>query len=110
MLLEMIRGAEEELRSEETTEERKEFLLVCQFYFVVCFGASLRGCEGFMIERSDLIRHVNRGRMDRNFPHVVVPLLGRFKEETGKRSHLLIMTNKTNSGIAIMSWVERMVG
>lgn len=63
-----------------------------------------------MIERSDLIRHVNRGRMDRNFPHVVVPLLGRFKEETGKRSHLLIMTNTTKSGIAIMSWVERMVG
>lgn len=45
VLLEIIRGAEEELRSEETTEERKEFLLVCQFYFVVCFGASLQGCE-----------------------------------------------------------------
>ena len=110
VLLEMIKNAEEELRSSETSEERKDFLLVCQFYFVVCFGASLRGCEGFMIERSDLIRHVNRGRMDAASPHVVVPLLGRFKGETGERSHLLIMANTTKSGIAIRSWVERMVG
>ena len=76
----------------------------------MCFGASLRGCEGFMIERSDLIKHVNRGRLDAASPNVVVPLFGRFKGETGERSHLLIMTNTTKSGIAIRSWVERMVG
>ena len=40
-------------------------------------------------------------RLDVDSPHVVVPLLGRFKGETGERSHLLVMTDRTVSGIAI---------
>ena len=110
VLLEMLNNAEEELRGGEVVDERKHFVVVCQFYFVVCFAASLRGCEGFMVERSDLIRHVNRGRTHASSPHVVVPLLGRFKGETGERSHLLLMANTTASGIPIRVWVERMVG
>ena len=58
VLLEMIKDAEAELREEDTAEDRRDFLLVCEFYFVVCFGASLRGCEGFMIERSDLVKNI----------------------------------------------------
>ena len=60
-----------------------------------------------MIERSDLINHNERGRNDKDIPHVVVPLLGQFKGETGDRSHLLLLVNETNSGIKIRKWVDR---
>ena len=60
-----------------------------------------------MMERSDLIAHNERGRKDPEIPHVVVPLLGQFKGEAGERSHLLLLVNKTNSGIQIRKWVDR---
>ena len=40
---------------------------------------------------------------------MVVTLLGRFKSETGEKSHLLLLAKKTNSGILIRKWVDRMV-
>ena len=110
VLLEMVKNVEEELRSGQANEERQHFLVTCMFYFMVSFGASLRGSEGFMIERSDLIRHIGRGKLNVTSPHVVVPLLGRFKGETGERSHLLILANTTSSGLQLRTWVERMVG
>ena len=62
-----------------------------------------------MIERSDLINHNDRDRMDPDIPHVVVPLQGQFKGETGERSHLLLLANQTDSGINIRRWVDRTV-
>ena len=47
--------------------------------------------------------------MDPDLPHVVVPLLGQFKGETGERCHLLMMINTTQSGIEVRKWVERVV-
>ena len=76
-------------------------MLFCTFDFVVSFGASLRGPEGIMIERSDLVEHMERGKHDADIPHVVVPLLGRFKGETGEKIHLLMMMSEIDSGIAI---------
>lgn len=62
-----------------------------------------------MIERSDLINYVEKGRLDQEICHVVVPLFGRFKGETGKRCHLLLLANVINSGIQMRKWVERAV-
>ena len=109
VLVKIIENLERELQSSDAGDDRKHFLVVCGFYFVVCFVASLRGCEGFMVERSDLIRYVSKGKTHRISPHVVVPLLGRFKGETGEKSHLLLMANTTGSGIQVRKWVERMV-
>ena len=61
------------------------------------------------MERSDFIRHIERGRETQDIPHVVVPLLGHNKGETGERSHLLLLANCSNSGIEIRKWVDRMV-
>ena len=109
VLLKMINNVENNLEREFLSEKEMRFNLMCIFYIIVCFGASLRGCEGFMIERSDLISHNERGRHDPDIPHVVVPLLGRLKGETGEKSHLLLLANTTNSGIPIRKWVDRVV-
>lgn len=95
--------------NEEPSYSRQRFLLLCGVFIVVCYGGSLRGCEGFMMERSDLIRNISRGQYDTEIPHVVVPLLGRFKGELGERCHLVMMVNISNSGIEFRKWVTRAV-
>eukprot|EP00957_Ditylum_brightwellii_P048873 3708503-Ditylum_brightwellii.AAC.1 len=62
--------------------ERRRFLLVVGFYLVVCFPASLRGNEGFMIETQGIIQHESRRKEEKKgLEHAVIPLLGKFKGE-----------------------------
>ena len=60
-----------------------------------------------MIERSDSIAHIDRGRNDTDVPHVVVSLLGQLKGETEERSHLLVLAKKSNLGIEFRKLVDR---
>ena len=62
-----------------------------------------------MMERSDLCSFIDRGREDDKAPHVVIPPLGRFKNEIGERCHLLLLANKTASGIPVRRFVDRTV-
>ena len=61
------------------------------------------------MEHSDLCRFIDRGRKDVEAPHVVIPLLGRFKSKIGERCHLLLLANVTASGILVRCFVERLV-
>lgn len=78
-------------------------------YLVVGFACSLRGNEGFMMDLFGLISHIRDGRNDPQTPHIVIPLLGRFKNETGERLHLMLSVNETKSGFKVRMWVERLV-
>ena len=40
--------------------------------------------------------------------HVVIPLLGRFKNEDGERWHLMVSVPITTSGIQARKWIERL--
>ena len=42
-------------------------------------------------------------------PHVVAPLLGRFKNEVGERYHLVLLTPVTSSGIQMHYWLELLI-
>eukprot|EP00957_Ditylum_brightwellii_P134150 10227559-Ditylum_brightwellii.AAC.1 len=78
--------------------ERRRFLLVVGFYLVVCFTATLKGNEAFMVEPQGLIQHASRGTKEgKGLEHVAVPLLGAFKEERGKRQYLILVTAETAS-------------
>ena len=92
-----------------TSEERKRWITIVGCYLIVSFVCSLRGNEGFMIDLSGLIEHIMDGRADESSPHVVIPLLGRFKNEVGERLHLMLAVNVTNSGFQVRAWVERLV-
>ena len=39
--------------------------------------------------------------------HVVVPLMGRFKNETGERNLVLVLANETNGGLKLRKWIDR---
>ena len=55
------------------------------------------------------ISYFESGRTHRDHPHVMIPLQGRFKGETGERWHLLPIVWETRSGIQVGVWAERML-
>ena len=61
-----------------------------------------------MIDLNGLIDHVNDGKReeDRDHPHIVVTLLGRFKKEWSERWHIMLAASITSSDLAVLRWLE----
>lgn len=97
----LLKNLESELRSPNLSHERRRMIIISGAYFVICYACSLRGNEGFMIYAGALIRYFSCGSLDDDIPHVVIPLLGRFKNEVGERFHLMLSVNETRSGLNI---------
>jgi hypothetical protein len=69
-------------------------------YSIICYAGSLKGNEGFLLDLYGLRLHLNEGREPNAKPHVVVSLLGRFKNELGERYHLVLLAAETASGMS----------
>jgi hypothetical protein len=78
-------------------------------YSAVSFTNALRGNEGFKMDLFGLQEHISRGLGHAKFPHVVAPLLGRFKGQDGERLHFLFMVPITSSGIKTRCYLEWLV-
>ena len=89
-----------------TTAGRKRFMLICGAAFVILWGGALRGGEIMMMEATELIYRKLDGKEEGKNGHIVVPLMGRFKNETGERNLIIILSNTTKGGIQIRKWVE----
>ena len=109
VVLEMLAGWDKELESEEVSVTRKRDLVVVGGAFVVLVGGALRGGEVLLLEASELVKRCLDGKFHESHPHVVAPLMGRFKNETGERNMLLALASVTHSGIEIRKWIERLV-
>ena len=96
---------DEDLSNESTSSERKRMIIICAGTFVILFAGALRGGEVFMLEASEFVKRRNDGREMRQ-GHVVVPLMGRFKNETGERNLVIVLVNKTDGGLEIRKWVD----
>ena len=93
-----------------TTYSRRRWISVVGCYLVITFTCSLRGNEGFMMDFYGLRTHIKDGKSEHeSTPHVVIPLLGRFKNEVGERLHLMLSVSTTRSGFKVREWVERLV-
>ena len=62
-----------------------------------------------MMDLFGLISHNRDGRNDPKTPHVVIPLLGGFKNEKGEKIHLMLLVNVTKSGSNVRMWIERLI-
>ena len=95
-------------------------------FLTVCTAASLRGYECFYTDLSALRRFIHIGkegvvprRIDRNsilteeecmaLPHVVLPLLGKFKGEIGIDHHVINLANESMSGLQPRWWLEKLI-
>jgi hypothetical protein len=108
ILLALLTSLEETCQEhpKETQEYRKSVLLgAC---LVIGFCSALRGNEILLVESSALCKFKDVGK-NHVTPHVIVPLMGRFKGETGERNVLRPLVNVTQSGIPIRHWVERLI-
>ena len=109
VVLEILAGWDRELESDEVSRERKRDLVVVGGAFVVLVGGALRGGEVLLLEASELVKRRMDGRNHADQPHVVAPLMGRFKNETGERNMILALASVTSSGIQIRKWLERLI-
>ena len=89
--------------------KRKQDLIVVGGALVVLTGGALRGGEVLLLEASELVKHQLDGRDHAEHPHVVIPLMGRFKNKTGGRNMMLALAFTTSSGIEIRKWIERLI-
>ena len=109
MILYILDNLEEELYGLDTSRDRARLITMTGAYLVITFGYSLRGNKGFWVDADRLCKHIGVGKHDGRQPHVLIPLLGRFKSEMGERMHVIPLVNFTRSGIPIRTWVERLV-
>ena len=122
-LLMFLKAAAEAASSvEEANELWKAGAFIC-----LLTAGSLRGYEGFYADLAGLRRYLCTGvngivparRINkntilsdqecRNLPHVVIPLIGKFKGEHIVDHHLINVANTTQSGLETRWWVEKLV-
>jgi len=86
---------------------RRKFLVRAGLFFGVSFLGALRGEEVPRIVRKEFIA-LNKVSLERaSLPHVVIPLYGRFKNESNvPRCHVMNVSCETKSGINITRWVR----
>ena len=112
--VEMLKGIlgiyEVELLESEVTPERKRMIIISGGCFVILWAGALRGNEVFMLEAGEFVRRRDDGRLLERNGHCVIPLMGRFKNETGERNLLMVLANETRSGLDIRYWVDKFSG
>ena len=107
MLMEILNLYELELSRDEVTSMRKREVIVFAGSFVILFAGAFRGGEVLMLEVSEFVKRREDGRHLKKDGHVVIPLMGCFKNETGERNLVLVLANKTNGGLPVRKWIDR---
>jgi hypothetical protein len=82
---------------------------IAEMAFVLIAGCccGLRGEETVKIDLAGLLKCLEVGKLHAEHPHLIVPLLGRIKGETGERYHMMILARETQSGIRAGLWADR---
>lgn len=102
----LIKGLEFDF-ARNTSNEEKEGIADQAVFVLAAFLAALREEEVFKLVLSEARNYLPEGRNNRIHPHVVLPLRGRFKEETGENFHFVVVTARSNSRLSIGKWLER---
>jgi hypothetical protein len=93
---------------EATTPDERILVASIGAYSVIAFCGSFRGAEVFLVDLHGLRKYL----LELEPPGtdcVIVPLLGRFKGETGDKYHLTPLAAMTSSGLKVKEWVKRLV-
>jgi len=94
MLMEVLDDYEKELRNPEVEKARKRLVVMCAGTFVILWADALGGGEVFMLEASEFVKRRDDGRkLGNKKGHVVIPLMGHFKNETGERNLVIVLAN-----------------
>ena len=108
----MLNNLEAALEENETTKTERRNLIMLGSFMLIGFVCGLRGNEIFLVEAEGIQKMIDRGKVEdeTKLEHVVIPLLGRFKNEDGERWHLMVSVPVTNSKFRVRKWIEKLVG
>jgi hypothetical protein len=99
---------ESEWENAETLHQRS-LVATLGAWVVICFCGSFRGPEMFLVDLFGLAKYVGVDRFAGDQEFVIIPLLGRFKNELGEQYHLTPLAASTKSGLQVKTWVRRLV-
>ena len=107
----ILESLEAKIEEENVTAGRSREAIMLGTFLVVSFVCALRGNEGFMLEADGLQQMISFGKdeEEEKLAHVVMPLLGRFKNEDGEKWHVMVAVSKTSSGLKPRFWLEKLV-
>ena len=112
VLLEMMKRLDMKLGNADLNFDTKRKFIVGGAAFVILWAGALRGGEVLLLEASELVKRRKDGTGEvfekDGLGHVVIPLMGRFKGETGERNLILVLSNETSSELNVRKWVERL--
>ena len=106
-MLGMLELLEVRVQRSSTSKEARRMAIMTAAVLIVGFCAALRGGEILLMEATEFCKRIDAGRTD-ELQHVVVPLMGRFKNEVGERNVLLALVGSTKSGIQVRKWLDRL--
>jgi len=93
---------------QQATPENRSIFSSIGAFCVVAFCGSFRGPEMFLVDLYGLHKY---GKSDLKTSagkeYVIIPLLGRFKNELGEQYHLTPLIATTSSGLKIRMWIKR---
>lgn len=108
ILLVILENLDRDFKSASSSLTRKRDVVILGAFLVIGFCDALRGNEVFMVESSCLCKFFEEGTR-LGWDYVVIPMMGRFKGQTGERNVLRLLVQVTQSGITIEKWVGRLV-
>jgi len=109
VLRKMLQYAEAEWHGSVDAIER-HFIVRAGLFLVLGFLAALRGEEVPRLVRKEFIRLNKLSVQEREQPHIVIPLYGRFKNESNvARCHVMNVVCQSKSGIRGDLWVLRAI-
>jgi len=78
-------------------------------YAVFAFCGLFRGPEVFLVDLHRLIKYTDENLKVNGKEFIILPLLGRFKNELGDQYHLTPLIAETRSGIKVKLWAQRLI-
>ena len=106
----ILKNLEADLDDEDLKPIMRREKIMLGAFFLIGFVCGLRGNETFLVEAEGLQTMIDKGRVEdeRRLEHVVIPLLGRFKNEDGERWHIMASVPVTHSNFKVRIWVEKL--
>ena len=107
----ILANLEMDLLEEGLSKRDRRDIIMFGSFAIIGFVCALRGNEIFLVEAEGLQKMIERGRVEKEdkLLHVVIPLLGQFKNEDGERWHVMISVSVTTSKLRVRDWIEKLV-
>lgn len=87
---------------------KKQFFALEGTFYTLAYTLALRGEEVPLIELAGIRKNWDMG-LNHATPHIVIALIGRFKNELGESHHLMPVLCETPAGLQPRKWVERVL-